>query len=118
MVSLLADSPPELSWFALYTARHPPNSGSAWGSRVERFGGAQQFPSQVVHVKNEDRVGEHAPELFRSEHCTPPAELRERLGKPGGTVRWSPAIPISSGSRKKGGSGRGTRPGTFHTDRS
>src|ERR1022692_1262780 len=61
---LLAGSPPELSWFSLIRARHPPNSGSAWGSRVERFGRPQQFPSQMVHVKKEDRVGENAPKLL------------------------------------------------------
>src|ERR1035438_3741361 len=61
---LLAGSPPELSWLSEYNARHQPNSGSAGGSRVERFGGTQQFPSQMVHVKKEDRAGEYAPKLF------------------------------------------------------
>ena len=64
MGSFLAGSPPELSWFSLICARHAPNSGRAWRSRVKRFGGAQQFPSQMVHVKKEDRVREYAAELI------------------------------------------------------
>src|ERR1035438_7353139 len=45
-------------------ARRGPNSSSAWGSWAVQFGRSQQFPSQMIHVKNEKRLRKALPEIL------------------------------------------------------
>src|ERR1700678_1903122 len=47
------------------TARCWPNSGSARGSWAVQFGSSQQFPPQMIHVKNNKRLRKTIPEILQ-----------------------------------------------------